>query len=606
MLSQADLARSFIKAALKAKKLLRIYPANNIIYRNVIDEIFSIAEAYFGEYGDLVLRITPAEMLVDSESVYRGSDQGSSRPSGNTDNLALMFFNEGIRELIFKKELQKNELEEFLKLTGKDFDRDDDSSDFVSSLWEKGLEGIKITLDESIFFEGDDLRGGPGVGLGEGPAEPATTGPGEMKEADSRSAVLFLSGVISQEEISTEDSQDGISPAQREDGKLLSAYNDALYKDEVAPAVPAELTVEERGFILAETKKGLSESNGRLADILIEMLRTSRDGAEASAITKSIEDLILYALKGNDLESVLTMLHGAKNISRESISDGRGIVESRICADNVVAFCGSPVIMDQLGRMIDSTRDISEETLMEYAQLLGSKAIGPFVSLLDRLQSISARRMVNNVLIKVGREDMDMLVAGLQDPTWYVVRNIIYVLRSIGDNAVEADIIAMAHHEHPRVRLEVVKALNKFGSDKALRALKEFLDDSDSTVRLTAIAVIGKTAKESPDFRLFAKEAVLARIKNGNFDDRDFREKKSFCEALAMLNDSEADEFMIGMLKKKPIFGGRKLNESRACAAYYLGLTCSSKSVALLEKLRNSSDPLLREHVAAALQRIKE
>jgi HEAT repeat protein len=62
---------------------------------------------------------------------------------------------------------------------------------------------------------------------------------------------------------------------------------------------------------------------------------------------------------------------------------------------------------------------------------------------------------------------------------------------------------------------------------------------------------------------------------------------------------------MIGVLKKKTLFSSRKSIESRSCAAYYLGLAGSREALPLLEKLGNTSDHLLREHVAAALQRIK-
>jgi HEAT repeat protein len=261
--------------------------------------------------------------------------------------------------------------------------------------------------------------------------------------------------------------------------------------------------------------------------------------------------------------------------------------------------------MEQLGRIMDSTKDMSEEELTEYAQLLGKRAVQLFMSLLVNLQTISARRIANNILINVGKENIDALVERLNDPTWYIARNIIYVLRNIGDNAVLDDILRMSRHEHPRVRLEVVKALTNFKSVKALQALKDYFDDSDSTVRMSAIAGIGTVAKESSGARLFFKDAILAKIKEKWFDERDFKEKKSFYEALALVSDGEVDKFMIDVLKKKHIFSSRKIIESKTCAAYYLGLSGSREALSILEKLGNASDPLLREHVAAALDRIK-
>ena len=596
--NRIDLARNFIKAALKAKKMLQIYPANNILYRNAIEDTFSIVQKYLLSYGDLVIRITPSEMLVDSEQVYQSS--------GKMDNFALFFFKEGIRDLTFKEGLPKTELEAFLKLTGMDFDRDDSNGDFISSVWEKGLENIKVTIDEIAFLEGGDLQSSLGSEPGRGDTEGAMKAAESLTEEGLGTGAMFLSGIKAQGDMSAEDGEDGIWwMNEREDGKLLSAYQEAINREEISSVAVKELTPDERGFIVAEIVKDSSENNGRLVEILIEILTTSCNSAEAGGIAKSFEDLIMHALRGNDFGSVLMALRGIREISSESYEGLRSMSNIQEHADNVLAFCASRAVMEQLARMMDSAKGINEEELTEYAQYLGKGAIQLFMSLLEQLQSISARRMVNNVLIHVGKENMDALVERLKDPTWYVVRNIVYVLRNIGDNAVLDDILKMLRHDHPRVRLEVVKALTNFRSVKALQALKDSLDDSDSTVRLSAIAGMGTIAKESSGARLFSVDAILAKIKEKVFEERDFKEKKAFYEVLALLNDSEVDEYMISLLKKKNIFSSRKRIESRACAAHYLGLAGSRKALPLLEKLGNASDPLLREHVAAALRMIK-
>jgi HEAT repeat protein len=254
--------------------------------------------------------------------------------------------------------------------------------------------------------------------------------------------------------------------------------------------------------------------------------------------------------------------------------------------------------------MLESSKEFNEEALQEYAGHLGGESLYSFIALLECLENIHARRIVNNVLIRLGKQNVRPLCDRLKDPTWYVVRNIVYILRNIGDNSVLDEILTVAGHDHPRVRLEVVKALHDFKSVRALQALKEFLDDSDSTVRLSSIAVIGAMAKANTGGSLFARDAVIAKIKEKGFEERDFKEKKSFFETLALLHDRTADENMIDILKKKSIFGGRKIVENRACAAYYLGLAKCREALPLLEKLRGSSDALLREHAAAAIRRI--
>ena len=596
-IDRTSLARKFIKVALKAKKLLRIYPANNIIYRTAIDETYSAASEYLSSCGDLVLLIKPDTILLDSDQVYQSS--------GKLDNFAFYFFKEGIRELTLKRGLPKNELEEFLKLTGTDFDRDDARGDFISSVWEKSFQSIKLTIDEMSFIESDAIPGTAGYGMGEGNAGAVIDGAEQLLTGGASEAVTQqLSGVRSQGDPSGENTEYEIyTDNSLEDSLLLSAYKDAVARENAVPLTINELTTHERGFILAEIRQEHAENAGRLAEILMEMLLVCCDNAEACMTTKAIQDLIIYCLRGNDIGSVLVAIKGLKLLPSEGRMNRRCTISLTEHCDNVIAFCGSKPVIDQLGRILDATKEISEADLTEYARLIGRVSVALLISLLEHLQSISARRMVNNVLIHVGKQDMDALVARLKDPTWYVVRNIVYVLRNIGDDSVLNSLLWLSGHENPRVRLEVVNALNVFRSARSVRALTGFLDDSDSTVRLSAIGVIAAAAKESPATATIVRDAIFARIRHSGFENRDFREKKSFYEAMAPLNDSEVEEFMISTLRKKSIFSSRKGSETRACALYYLGLAGSREAIPIIEKLRNSSDRLIRDHAVLALQR---
>ena len=91
---RVSLARNFINAALKAKKLLRIYPANNTVYRSAIDETYALVRKYLDSSGDFILRITPNEILVGSEQIYQSTEK--------IDNLSLFFFKDGIKEIVFE------------------------------------------------------------------------------------------------------------------------------------------------------------------------------------------------------------------------------------------------------------------------------------------------------------------------------------------------------------------------------------------------------------------------------------------------------------------------------------------------------------------------
>src|SRR5271169_6015935 len=109
-------ARDVIQSFLKSKKILRMYPSNNPIYINTIDDDFNKFKEFFHYKDELSFKIKQNEINYDSEQVYSSSEK--------EDNLALFFFKDGLREITFRKGLTPDEMEDFLKIISLDFNRD--------------------------------------------------------------------------------------------------------------------------------------------------------------------------------------------------------------------------------------------------------------------------------------------------------------------------------------------------------------------------------------------------------------------------------------------------------------------------------------------------
>jgi HEAT repeat protein len=560
---RSALAGNLIRAILKSKKLLRLYPANNSVYLNAIDEVYSSAADYLKNYGDIIFTIKPAEIIVDSEQVYHSTEK--------IDNFAMFFFREGVRELTFREGLKKTELEDFLKLMGTDFTKDD----LLSATWERDFENIKLIVDDLVLFEGSDMATGE-------QAVRSGSGTGQGGEGEAGKGVE--AGIIEAEKGSEEE-------------KLQKVYREGLEKEDVMPISAGDLAVEERAYIVSEMQKDPSEKTDKLINILLIMLFSEKSQESADKIEKALEDMISYSLKSGSVSTLLMTLRSIRQMASKAD-------ESPAQIRQFDSFCIDQKMIKQLGHILDTTRSIKEEDMLEYAKYFGKDSIGPLITLLADLQTMTARRMVNNVLINVGRGNINALVERLNDPVWYVVRNIIFVLRNIGDNSVQNSILRIAGHENARVRLEVLKALGDFKDSGSLPVLQAGFDDGDSLVRLTAVSVLGSLAADVPQFAGFVRDAIVEKISGKSFEDREFREKKSFYEALAVVRDRGVEESMLDIIKKKVFFGTKKQAETKACAAHYLGLAECREALPILEKLAGSSDPLIAEYAAAAGQRI--
>src|ERR1700690_3649328 len=142
--------KDIIQSFTKSKKILRMYPENNPIYINTLEDDYNKFKDYFYYKDELTLHIKQNEILYDTEQVYSSTEK--------EDNLALFFFKDGLREITFKKGLPFEEMESFLKIISFDYNRDVLDDDIVTLFWEKDFQKIQYVVDELILSDDEDYE----------------------------------------------------------------------------------------------------------------------------------------------------------------------------------------------------------------------------------------------------------------------------------------------------------------------------------------------------------------------------------------------------------------------------------------------------------------
>jgi HEAT repeat protein len=541
-LEAIKLAREIIQALLKAKKAVRMYPENNPIYAKTIDDVFLKFRDFFTFGSDLHLRIKQNDIFLDTEQIYHNAEK--------EDNLALFFFKDGLRELIFDKDLTKRELDEFLRIIALDFDREAVEDDIVTLLWEKDFHAIKYVVDEAFLLEDD----------------------------------TYESHAVSEVK----------SMAPKPD-ELLKAYMDAFTADDVKEISIINLSDKDLQTLVREIEKDLEEKTGKLSDILFEMLLHTESAIEYNDICHFLTDVIFYCLRHGDLKTVLEKMKKADEIARSPASSENSKHQMRLLTKTISSYES----VRQLGAILESEEALDDTLIREYVAFLDKDAIPPFISTLGDLKSIHGRKQVINILIGLGKKDLQALAKGLQDSRWYVVRNIIYILRHIGDKKAVEYLLSTARHSDMRVRKESIKALGELKSPLALQILRDSLDDIDPSIRTTSAKSLSGIGSET------AKQLLIRKISEKDFKKKDLEEKKEFYEALSRWNDDSTSDFVLRTLRKKSLFKKTSVDENRACAAYCLGIMERKEAFSALSKLKDTKNRLLREYVNAALKRIE-
>jgi len=537
-------ARDILQNIVKAKKTFRMYLQNNPIYMKTLEESYAKFRNFFDYKDSLSLKIKQNSISYDSEQIYSNQEK--------EDNLALFFFKDGLRELTFKKGMLLEELEEFLKITAMDFDRDAVDDDIVILLWERDFQNIRYVVDESILVDIDD-------------EDYATSAEEKMQEKVT-------------------DVND-----------LMKAYTDGFMEDEVKSISIVPLADKDLQMLVKELEKDATDKVGKLVTILFEIISQADMKSDIEETVTFLNDAVRYSMTHGDIQTVLHVMKNAK----QTMDDPSCPDDEKKYLKMMPLYLGNEEIVGLLAELLDSGIDIDVKIFEELIDFFDKNAIDPLVKYLGELKTIRARKYVIDALTVVGKKDIQALSGGLNDQRWYVVRNIIYILRKIGDKRAIEYLLKTIRHGDVRVRKEVIKALGELGGREVIQTLRECLDDPDMHVRASAAKAFATIGSEA------SKKIILDKIAGKEFREKDFDEKREFFEVLSQWKDTDVYVFLVKILKTRSFFNRAKLLESKAGAAYCLGLIGNKDALPLLHKIKDSSNKLLKDFSYTAIRKLE-
>jgi hypothetical protein len=538
--SREDIVSDLLKALLKAKKNIRLYPSNNPLYKKTVEDIYRKFREFFELYNRLELRIGRNEISFDGEPVFRGE--------GKEDNLALLFFRDGLRELAFEEGLEEEELQGFLEILSVDFDSEEVEDDIVTLLWEKDFPHVGYKVDETVLVEDEDY-----------------------------------------EDVATEQAQTG----SMEEDNIKQAYEDASRAENAGKVAVMPLEEEDLKALFKLVERDSGDKTEKFTDLLFDMLNMSESVEDYRIIVRILTGTVEHALRKDNLKSAVDIFGRTKNLIENSDSDD---VKKNLSI--VLSYAGTSVPIKLIGAQIDSG-DMEEKLFAKYISFLGVNAIPPFIELLGEMKTIAGRKYAINALVVLGRKDLNWLVRSLRDGRWYVVRNMVYILRKIGEKRAVENIAKMVEHEDARVRKEALRALGELGGEGVLEIISDGLGDTDLSVRIAAGQALGSLGSEPARMIMF--DFILGK----RFLNEELQEMKGFFEVLSRWNDETVADFLMSLLRKSPVLKRGKHNELKAAAVYCLGLMGNRDSLEMLARLRDSKSRVISEHAYAAMKRIE-
>ncbi|MBU1207423.1 MAG: HEAT repeat domain-containing protein [Proteobacteria bacterium] len=181
--------------------------------------------------------------------------------------------------------------------------------------------------------------------------------------------------------------------------------------------------------------------------------------------------------------------------------------------------------------------------------------------------------------------------------TWYLVRNLVYILGRIGQEASMPYIQKSYNHSESRVRREAVQAAGLIGGPRATALLTRALKDQDLRIRSMAGISLARVGKKA------SLPALLEVIQTKDFSKRDPYEVKAFFEAVGSVGSNEAVQPLQQILEHKGWFGGEVKDKVRLGAACSLALIGTPEAKAVLQSGANSREESIRQACLEAKRR---
>lgn len=261
------------------------------------------------------------------------------------------------------------------------------------------------------------------------------------------------------------------------DSYVPKQYQDALLSIVKSDRLPNRMTEH-----IEKLKATLEQSpmDHHVGEILLEVLRGSNDQIKADSIRSSLITTLDFYLRSRSYDKLkeLYMLCAGDRMDEETSSKMSLYFSSEKFK--------STVFNDLAHADKEKSREIWEVILC-----LGSYFVDPLLERLGEETDRSARRTYLTALSRLGEECKIKAVARLADSRWFVIRNLLYLLREFGDPAMLPYIRRYLGHPHPKVRQEALKTCLLFRDAKAIPALLKAMETKEESALISAISLAG-------------------------------------------------------------------------------------------------------------------
>jgi HEAT repeat protein len=541
-------------------KTCRLYDAANPTVLRFREELVIALHALLAAHGAVSFRFTAEDVTCQGQSLYSARSRD--------DNLAFAFYRDGVRGLTLQPGADEREcnalVDSVLSVSGQNLDGDD----LVTLLWEANLRHVDV---DYIPAEGEAGAGeGAAGGAGEDGALLPWPTAGEAAPAGAEAA----GGARTANDASpgAERSEDWALGELTEEVEATFAELDFMSDQEVK-RFTSEYAAERR---VPQPMAAVAIAN---ACLLSEI--TDDDRRELARFLPRVLRAAIAA--------------GAWGDAREALRLVRASTTGEWSEETFTQEVLQPVSIARTVEKLDSQGPAAVADFLALANELGEASLDWLTLTLSESQARMTRQLVAEAITAQAQRNPTRLAPWLNDPRWYVVRNVVHILGWVGGAGVVPLLSSAVRYPDPRVTAEVVAALQGIELRLARPVLIKALEGADT--KLFCLILHQLSAARDPAVARY----VTAFLTQDRFLQRPAEERRAVYAAVASTGGDEVVQEL-----EKEMNGGnwfdREQEVHRHAVARCLARIGTPRALAALEAGAQSRRAPVRQACTAALQ----
>ena len=225
--------------------------------------------------------------------------------------------------------------------------------------------------------------------------------------------------------------------------------------------------------------------NQQLGRTLIDLLASHGTTRDAQRVIARIVSLFTGYIEAGRFDDALDLARRAQRLKASASGDGPALFDSLL-----QQISGEQTLRAIIRSLVTMPADRSAP-VAALLDVLGESATRTMLLALAEENNRSRRRRLFDFVAGLGPRIVPQLVEFLDDGRWYVVRNMVALLRAVNDRTALPRLRQLADHPDLRVRMEAIKALLALDAGVSSDLLERVINASDPKLAETAVTLVG-------------------------------------------------------------------------------------------------------------------